>query len=115
MERDIETIKKWNSSCQTRCRYCVHYKSKEDEDRGEKCQKDGWCDLPMEINGKKSKKPYHAVEQWDGRNCKNFTDRESGLTGFEVHTHVPERSRTPMEIEYLSKFITWRDDKYVWR
>ena len=110
MKRDIETIKKWNNSSQTRCRWCIHYKDKEDEDRGEKCYKDGWCDLPMEINGKKSKKLYHAVEQWDGRNCKEFIDRESGLTGFEVHTHTPERRRTPLEIEYLSKFITWRKE-----
>ena len=104
--RELEVIKKWNSSCQTRCIWCSHYK---DNEQKQKYQRDGICDLPMVINGKKSKKPFHPVDRYDGGNCKEFVDRESGLTGFEVHTHVPEHSRTPLEIEHLSKYITWRE------
>ena len=104
--RPVEVIKKWNAGGTTWCEYCSHYREKEE---GEKCMYDGFCDLPLVCNGVKSKKPFHPVRFNWGSGCHDWIDRETGLTAFEVKTRLPERSRSPLEIEHLSKFITWKE------
>ena len=110
MNRTEEEIKKWNASSTTWCMNCVHYTEKKPLD---KCPRDGWCDLPMTINGVKSKKPFHPTDKNSGQFCKEFVDRDTGLTGFEIHTKLPERSRGPLEVQHLSKYITWKEVGHI--
>jgi len=40
--------------------------------------------------------------------CLDWIDKDTGLTHFEVLCRVPEPKRSEADIEYLSRFITWR-------
>ena len=92
----------------THCIDCIHYKAKQE---GDHCLYDGFCDIPVTINGRKLGyygNLYSAVRwQW-GSGCQDWVDRETGLTHFEVMTRIPEAKRTPLEIEALKAYIEWK-------
>ena len=76
-----------------RCSSCMYYEEKTHNDKTIPfCKKRNWC-IPHNCG------------------CSYWIDRETGLTYYEVQTHVPEPKRTPMEIELLKKYIIWRERK----
>lgn len=89
------------------CKECDHYSPNEDYQPNKK--NDGWCELGLRLNGKVLHKPCR-VNEWDGKDCTDWVHNETGLTHFEVMTRTPEANRTPIEIECLSQFISWRKE-----
>lgn len=85
------------------CGTCKHYAENESEMR----KRDGFCLLGLRINGKKVN-DRQPVDYYAGRSCRDWIDRDTGLTHFEVETMTPEPMRTPQDVEYLTRFINWR-------
>ena len=85
-----------------KCIDCKFYREKYD---CETCNGDGWCKDGL-WHGKVKIKDVYSVKWNDS--CNKWVDKETGLTSYEVQTRTPEPIRTPEDIEYLSRYIEWR-------
>jgi hypothetical protein len=91
------------NSGHVRCGTCKFY----DENKDEKKLFDGWCLAGLKFNGKMVC-TRAGVDKSGGSSCRDWVHKKTGLTHFEVMTKTPESTRTAEDVEYLSRFITWK-------
>jgi hypothetical protein len=71
----------------------------------------GKCHYGFYFNGKKMRDVVMLEHIMQHDWCHSWIDKKTGLTHFEVMCRVPMSNRTEKDIEFLSQFIDWREER----